>query len=357
MTESASEQHLRSKYVFVDTESFRRARFDWTGRTLSKLVELANQGHLRLLVTDVTVGEIKSQLREVLAEAATSLKKHESVLHQVGAIDALTKLADQNAAVAALEAAFAKFLKDTKSVNVPVNADISTLLGDYFARRPPFSAKKKSEFPDAITIASLLAWCAKGRATTAYVVSGDTDLMACCSEAGPLFYCASVKEIISQANVSKELHAALQEALQENERLGDELADQIKSVELVCSPGSWSTQRAQVRVSGRIYGVDDINILSVSVLDQDGDIFTCEIELEARLCLDLNVEVGGYQDYGDYKPPSFQTLQTSIHHYFCAEVITKFERKAPENIELESVSVSGNSVELRPEQIDDRWFR
>jgi hypothetical protein len=350
MSNSAPNQHLRTRYVFIDTESFRRARFDWNGRILSKLVEFAKQGHLRLLVTDVTVGEVKSQFREVLGEAAASIKKHKSVLQQVGALEALTKLADDNVAFAALDAAFGKFLKDTKSINVPLSAEIGTLLGDYFARRPPFSTKKKSEFPDAIIIASLLAWCAKGR-VTAYVVSGDPDLKACCSPSGPLFYAASVAEIISQTNVSKELHDSLEKAMTENDRLTDELANQIKDMELVGTSG-WSMRgERHVIHSGRIFGVDDVNILSVNVLDEEDNTFTCEIELEAGLCVDLNIEV---EEYYNYEPPSrhFHTIQRTIYNYFYAEVKTKFDQKAPEEIEFESIHVSGNSVELRADQIE-----
>jgi len=358
MSNSEPNQHLQTKYVFVDTESFRRAEFDWNGRTLSKLIEFAKQGHLQLLVTDVTVGEVKSQLREVLAEAAASMKKHKSVLQQVGALDALTKLADDNAALVALDTAFEKFLKDTGSINIPLGAEIGTLLADYFARRPPFSTKKKSEFPDAIIIASLLAWCAKTHAT-AYVVSGDPDLKACCSPSGPLFYAATVVDIISQANVSKELHDALEEALKKNEYLTDELADQIKSMELesmelVGSRGSWSMRGGHLMISGRIVGVDDINILSVNVLDQEDNNFTCEVELEAGLCVDLDVEVEGYSGY---ESSSFHTMHRTIYHYFYAEVITNFDQKVSEDIDFDSIHVSGNSVELRADQIEEAMSR
>jgi hypothetical protein len=212
MNDSGPVQHLLTKYVFIDTEAFRKARFDWIGKTLTRLVELARQGHLHLLTTEVTKREITSQLREAFAEAVESLKKHEIILQQVGAAEALTAIADENTAIPALDAAFEKFLKDAKAIDVPLSADLSALFDGYFARRPPFSAKKKSEFPDAVTIASLLAWCEK-RHATAYVVSADPDLKACCSPSGPLFYAASAGDIISQATVSKELHEALEKAL------------------------------------------------------------------------------------------------------------------------------------------------
>ena len=355
MNDSDPVQHLLTRYVFIDTEAFRKARFDWSGKTLSKLVEFARQGHLHLLTTEVTKGEIKSQLREALADAAASVKKHEVVLQQAGAGEALATIADADIAIAALDAAFEKFLKDTKAIDVPLTADLSALLGDYFARRPPFSAKKKSEFPDAVTIASLLAWCAKRRAT-AYVVSGDPDLKACCSESGPLFYAVSVGDIISQATVSKELHEALEKALCADDRLTEELADQIKNMELVPVRGSF--RGYQGRIAGQIDGVDEIKIHSVNVLDQEGQTFTCEIEFEAALILDLSVEIEGqHHSYDHYERASCFTTHESIWHFFCAEVVARFDRKAPEDIEFESVSVYGNSVELRADQIADRLFR
>jgi hypothetical protein len=223
MNDGSPRQHLLTKYVFIDTEAFRKARFDWSGRILSKLVEFAKQGYLHLLTSEVIKGEVISQLHDGLADALASMRKHEIILRQAGAGEAFTAIEDVDKAFPAVDAAFEKFLKDTRAINVPLSADLSALFSHYFARRPPFSAKKKSEFPDAVTIASLLAWCKEKRAT-AYVVSGDPDLKACCSPSGPLFHAASVTDIISQATVSGELHEALQKALIENERLTDALS-------------------------------------------------------------------------------------------------------------------------------------
>jgi hypothetical protein len=52
--------HLRTRFISVDTQALRKARFDWNGRSLSKLAEFARQGQVRLLVTDITIGEVKS---------------------------------------------------------------------------------------------------------------------------------------------------------------------------------------------------------------------------------------------------------------------------------------------------------
>jgi hypothetical protein len=127
--------HLRTKFVFIDTQAFRRARFDWNGRSLSKLIEFAKQEQLRLLVTDVTVGEVKSQLQELLAEANSSIIKHSGILEQLGASVAIDRVWDQATALGTLAAAFEEFLKRTNAGSVPLISDVKGVVADYFARR------------------------------------------------------------------------------------------------------------------------------------------------------------------------------------------------------------------------------
>jgi hypothetical protein len=343
--EQKAVQHLRTKYVFIDTEQFRRLQFDWTGRTLSRLLTLAKQGHMRLLVTEVVRGEIRSQLREMLAHAEIAMKKYEVVLQQIGADEALGKVANTDLALAALNASFDAFCRDANSINVPLRADPSSLMADYFARRPPFREKKKSEFPDAITIASLRAWCEERR-VTAYVVSGDPDLNACCSVSGPLFHAVSVGDIISQATVSEALHEALENAIGKNRKLKDILAAQIKGMELV-SAGGFPIYSGNIGISGVVNDLPYISVDHVFVLDQDGDRFSCEIQFEGGLYVDARVEV--YDD----GPITFYSIGNSIDHVFYAEMVVIFDKAASEIIDLISVNVTGSVVELDRLQVDN----
>lgn len=355
MSENPHSQHLRTNYVFIDTQAFRKAHFDWTGRLLSKLVEFAKDTNLQLLITDITKGEVKSQLREGLGDVAASLKKHNVILQQIGA-GAVLETASGETAITALESTFEEFLKNTKAINVPIAANLNTLFDDYLNHRPPFSEKKKSEFPDAVVVSSLLAWC-NDRKTTAYIVSGDQDLKACCSETGPLFYAESVGDIISQATVSKELHTALEKALCDNERLSDLLEEHMKDMKIKGSRGIVSYRGNIASFSGKIYGVDEISIHYVNVLAQEDKTFTCEIELEALLCLDLDIETEGeYRGYGDdYDPPAHYNISQSVWHIFSAEVVAVFDQKNPQAIEIESAYIHGSTVDIRPDQITDRW--
>jgi PIN domain len=305
---------------------------------LSKLVELAQQGHLRLLVTDVTVREVKSQLREVLAEAHASLIKHGGILQQLGASVAIDHIRDQTTALITLEAAFDQFLQHTKAVNVPLISEVSGVLDDYFARRAPFSTKKKSEFPDAISIASVRLWCEQTH-STAYIVSEDPDLRACCSEAGPLFHADSITEIISQATVSQELHQALEKALRASEYLRDWLAEKIKDSGVVIE-GSSSFRGMGASLAGKIDRVHSVNLTSVNVLDQREQTFTCELEVEAEVAVNIDVEFPSR--YGmDYEPPTYRSVYRSKIAYFYSEVVVRFDRSTGE-LEFDSIYVSGN---------------
>jgi hypothetical protein len=68
------------------------------------------------------------------------------------------------------------------------NMSLEGVLDDYFEQRPPFSEKKKSEFPDAFAAAALEAWCKK-KSEKILVISGDGDWPIICEGSDVLTYC------------------------------------------------------------------------------------------------------------------------------------------------------------------------
>lgn len=351
--------HLRTKYVFIDTQAFRRARFDWHGRSLSKLVEFAKKDQLRLLVTDVTIREVKSQLSELLNEANSSVTKHSGILEQLGASVAIDRLRNQAAAVKTLETAFDEFLKSTKALHAPLVSDVNGLLDDYFARRPPFSSKKKAEFSDAISIASIRRWCEQN-SSTVYIVSQDPDLRDCCSGAGPLFHVESIEEIISKAIVSQELHDALQNALGASEYLSDRLAEEIAGCEVDISRSARYGRDGITIEGAKISDVHSIKVTLLNVLEQEDQTFTCEPEIEAEISLEIDVEIEGREGYGgpdDYEPPRRESVSQLRIEYFYPEVIVRFDRSTGD-LEFESISLGLQSIEVGVDDVERhlrRW--
>jgi hypothetical protein len=271
----------------------------------------------------------------VLAEASTSLTRHAGLLQQLGASLAVDRVRDESTAVGTLEAAFDRFLQRTRAINIPVIPDLTGVLDDYFAQRPPFSTKKKSEFPDAISIASVRLWCEQNGAT-AYIVSEDGDLQACCSESGPLFHARLINDIISRATVSQDLHDALEKALKGSEYLSSTLIEKIKesaTVETSSSPfGDWQVTAAEIE------DVPSVRIISVRVLKQENLKFTCELEVEADV--KLMIIARRERHYG-LEIESFEgrhTHRTKIA-YFYPEVVVDFDPSTGE-LKFDSIYVS-----------------
>jgi hypothetical protein len=338
MVSPSYDQRLQTKYLFVDTEAFRRAQFDWNGKALAKLAQFAAEGHLNLLITDVTKREVCRHLQERLVEATSAAKRHEIVFAQLGSSGVTAALNDPGA-FKKLEEAFKAFLRATNAIDVPTAATIDEVLSDYFARRPPFSDKKKAEFPDAVVIASLRAWCANQNAK-AYVVSGDPDLKACCSVSGPLLYASSIEDVISQATVSKELHEALAGTLFDSDLLREWLSEKLLDLTVVRGDSRLR------RFSGAVRDVDGIDIDAVNVLEREGMHFECEIEFGAWLVLRLDFE---QQEFEDYEPLRVQTPEKSVHRRFRAEVVVRFDPAKLDETELESVYLDAQDVELEVE--------
>jgi PIN domain len=290
-------------------------------------------------VTDVTTREVRSQLRELLAESNASLSKHRGLLQQLGVSSTIDRVRDQSTALGILEAAFDQFLQDTRAITIPLISDLTGVLDDYFAQRPPFSTKKKSEFPDAISIASVRLWCQQNRAT-AYIVSEDRDLQACCSESGPLFHAESINDIISRATVSQDLHDALEKALNGSEYLRDTLIEKIKESATVetSSSGDWQVTTAEID------GVPSVRIISVSVLDQENLKFTCELEVEAEVKLFI---IAHRERHYRLDIDSFEGrhVRPTKMAYFYPEVVVQFDPSTGD-IEFDSVYVPEHAVEV-----------
>jgi hypothetical protein len=353
----ALESGLATPLVFLDTQALRIEKLDWNGKRLAKLKELAKGPHVTILTTAITQKEIKGQAAELLAEARKLGGKSGAVLSLLGHEDAVRALEAPDAIVK-LEGAMDSWFSEAKAVDVPISVTVEELFAAYFDRKPPFTDKKKHEFPDAAVVASLEAWC-KSRKAKAYVVSADGDMKACCAKSEWLIAIDSVADVLTLAAVSQEFLDALFDALEHNETLSDRLADHMREDEVEAPRYSYMSNVS--RVTGKVDSVEDINIFSVEVVEREGPRLTLEVSFEAALLLDLEIEMEGEYGYDqdDYRPPYRFGRHKTIHRISYAEVIlSAFDPKKPDEIEMESVYTSPRPIELRPDDIPsprDGW--
>jgi hypothetical protein len=174
---------LETPYVFIDTQVFVASGFDYDSGRLAHARKLANQGRIRLLSTDVTHKEIVSNIKEALEAATGSVQKFRQkhrvlATSQAPSFDAIFKAYDEAAIGAHLADRLTDFERATATTILNVgSASTDEVFNKYFERRPPFSEKKKSEFPDAFVLQTLEEWCRREGAKI-YVISDDPDLQA-----------------------------------------------------------------------------------------------------------------------------------------------------------------------------------
>ena len=177
----ATMTQLKTRHVFVDTSMYEGKNFQFNSHALGRFAELCENRSINLLMTSITEREIRSHLLIKANDAAKSIsgfKKEIKILRNLpdiphyGIFDQL-KSEDINASLLEI---FDEFLDVSVNEYVDLSmASIEQVVDGYFNATPPFSAKKKDEFPDAIVLHAIEAW-AKNCNTSVYILSTDGDM-------------------------------------------------------------------------------------------------------------------------------------------------------------------------------------
>ncbi len=344
--------HLETEYIFIDAQIFVREKLDWGSKSLSRIKELVKSGQLRVLTTSITKKEVCNKIAEALDHAQSALKKHEVILGQVGVSGTP---AFDDGATPKLQSQFEELLRLLKAKELPLKADLDNLFDDYFDKKPPFSSKKKSEFPDAVVIASLRDF-ASTTGNKIYVVSGDGDLKDCCKDDGKLIHADSLGEVISKATVTEKLHDRLLSFLANSEYLKTNLIDRLRGREIRVT--GLHRLSDQIEVAAEIADATDVNVHHLNVLSENADqTFVCEIEFEAYLWIDLEIEEGTTSTGGAFEARASHSESDTITKYFSAEVVVRFDPANPEDSEFESIYCDPE-IEIEGLELDAiRWYR
>lgn len=187
MTDAALPIASATENVFLDTEAFVGAGYNYESKRLVALRDLAKQGRVGVFITDVTIREIRAGLRDAIEQAAAV--RPPSILNNSQLPEIRSRLTrfDPVAVEEELAGQLSSFVAASQMTVLAVENDaLPVVLDKYFDRRPPFGAgRNKAEFPDALAIEAILTWCSSHDAVMA-VVSRDAGVQACCSDSGPL---------------------------------------------------------------------------------------------------------------------------------------------------------------------------
>ena len=191
--------------VFLDTQAFEAHQFDFDSPNLRRVVRLAAQGHVRVVLTTVTVSETRAHIDDHAKKAYKQIE----TLRRISPLVKNRLSSDAHAVLASaseeefrlsLKSAFEQFLADTKAMILSVESvSPEAIFKKYFETQPPFGdGSKKSEFPDAFASAALQAWCSSEGNAKIFVVSDDKDWRRTCSGDRALVHVGQLSELLEK---------------------------------------------------------------------------------------------------------------------------------------------------------------
>lgn len=181
--------------VLLDTECYHTLNFEFRGRRLSKIVELADAGLISLFTTTVTNEEVRKHLREYAEKIHETFVKFSRMTRLLPGdyVKLSEEMWSTEKLAEALLQEFLEFLENATVHELPcADLDLGPILQDYFMVKPPFGAgPKRKEFPDAIFIAAANRW-AKEAGQPIYIISHDQDIISACKASPRLHSVESV---------------------------------------------------------------------------------------------------------------------------------------------------------------------
>lgn len=195
------------KHVFVDTSIFFQYDFDYRSSLIADLIDLARERKVNMIITDITIEEIRANVREEIARACSKVKDATAkarVLRTVIGRDVMTfsKKLDIDTLQKKAMLQFEQALKRGKVQRIDTNkVSIRSVFDLYFKQKPPFGkGKKKAEFPDAFIIAALNNW-SRMRKKRISIVSTDGDMRAACDKNLNMRFFSKLSEFLESVNI------------------------------------------------------------------------------------------------------------------------------------------------------------
>lgn len=162
--------------VTFDTQTVRTNSFDFDGGLLKLLTQLKDHPTM-VVVSEVISSEILKQLSDHTQQVISTLDSAMKRARDFG-VGEFQIPSDRSHARQIAQQRYKKFSDELSALTIPANGvEIKDLLRLYFQNQPPFSNKKKAEFPDAIALLSLEKWAEKNDYRV-LAISGDKDWAA-----------------------------------------------------------------------------------------------------------------------------------------------------------------------------------
>ncbi len=183
--------------VFIDTSVFIRNNFLFKrNEKLAELTNLHYEGKINVFLTEITYKEVISNITEKMQKATQKLKTSDCIILK-NFIKSYNMLTNCNNCVERVIKDFEQYIKQTGIIIINIDKNLTqAVFNKYFNLEPPFSEKKKYEFPDAFTLETIENWCIKNNTKT-YFVSDDVDCKDFAEKSNNIKCLTSLSELIN----------------------------------------------------------------------------------------------------------------------------------------------------------------
>lgn len=192
---------LVTPHVFMDTSVFDQNSHNYSSTAFNRLAELVKENKIKIYLTTITTREVEAHIKGEVESAhsdITAVLNRRRLLKnaQHPSLSAIVSGIDIQGISNDLLEKFRNWLSEMSVEIIPIEGlSIENVFDSYFSRRPPFGEKKKTEFPDAFTLAALERWC-KEKTARMYVISSDDDMSLVCEESRALSSVKSVSQFL-----------------------------------------------------------------------------------------------------------------------------------------------------------------
>lgn len=282
-------KELESRLIFLDTSAYESKNYQFDDHALRVLCDYLEDGKLHLLITQITIDEIKNHLQSKSEESATTIKRAQREAMflrntpELACHGIFEKISKEEIYKIALEK-FESFLHrgNTEIISID-NVKASTVFEKYFKSEPPFNgSNKKHEFPDAFVLEALND-ISKKRGHQLYIISADSDMEKYARTTSNMIYLKRVDDLLDLVARKEE---ELKEPIIFSEVIFNKLKDTLlESVKIILSESEYYYTNLSSDFDEQIYQIDieDINIESKNIISVDDEHVEYEVYFNVSL--------------------------------------------------------------------------
>jgi len=354
---------LETINVFIDTSIFIKMNFYYGHPTFVALKESVTQGRSRVLLTDVTIEEVKANVKEEISTASQAIKKARNpakILKNVAArYSSIFQDPNIEAITADIFKQFEDFTAEVAAVIVPVEKAITNeVFNLYFNSALPFGeGKKKSEFPDAFVLSALNEW-AKEEDQKLYVVSSDKDMKGIENNFHNLISTESLEQYLNEVTFYFEKLAPLaQELLRKNEsQIIERIEEDFALLGFILDDQDGEVYDVTVNKVGEL----SVSLISLTPPDKD-KIGKAHIEITTAVDYSADVEYDNLEtasyDSEDKVLIPWEKVAKTVEDTEIVQVdlVFTFEIEEPHDFEVDELRIQTPSDVYVSADDDDGW--